>query len=362
MKPDRSNYEIWFIELLDGNLNKDQVEVLKVFLEENPDLQEEFNDLAQISLEPSNHVFTRKKDLFKTAISYTESQFENLCIACLENDLTPGQRVELNEIIDHDESKRKQYELYQKLKLKPLTVSFKRKRTVKKITEGQKIVRWSFAVLSAAATIAILILLNLLVPSSLKQEPLQTLQSISADTLLIELRTPFFAEEPVISAVHNVDGSGNADITAETRAAESGTLLAENNDIVTSQDIPRPEAPGFVITKIPDDIISDYELSANDLMAFNPDLNLPLKDERNNEGKVLAKFFHEKIMKDTAAVNKPVESFDIARAGITGLNKLLGWDMSLQKNTGENGEIKSYYFSSRLLKFKAPVKKSTNTL
>jgi len=36
--------------------------------------------------------------------------------------------------------------------------------------------------------------------------------------------------------------------------------------------------------------------------------------------------------------------------------------MSLQKNTGENGEIKSYYFSSRLLKFKAPVKKSTNNL
>ena len=362
MKPDRSNYEIWFIELLDGNLNKDQVEVLKVFLEENPDLQEEFNDLAQISLEPSNHVFTRKKDLFKTAVSYTESQFENLCIAGLENDLTPGQRVELNEIIDHDESKRKQYELYQKLKLKPLTVSFKRKRTVKKITEGQKIVRWSFAVLSAAATIAILILLNLLVPSSLKQEPLQTLQSISADTLLIELRTPFFAEERVISAVHNVNGSGNADATEETRAAESGTLLAENNDIVTSPDITRPEAPGFVITKIPDDIISDYELSANDLMAFNPDLNLALKDERDNERKVLAKFFHEKIMKDSSAVQKPVESFDIARAGITGLNKLLGWDMSLQKNTGENGEIKSYYFSSRLLKFKAPVKKSTNNL
>ena len=53
---------------------------------------------------------------------------------------------------------------------------------------------------------------------------------------------------------------------------------------------------------------------------------------------------------------------DLAKAGITGLNKLLGWEMSLQKNTDESGDIKSYYFSSRLLKFKAPVKKSANNL
>jgi len=87
-----------------------------------------------------------------------------------------------------------------------------------------------------------------------------------------------------------------------------------------------------------------------------------LIDERSKAGQFIAKFFHEKIMKDTTAVNRPVESYEIAVAGITGLNKLLGWEMSLQKNADENGDVKSYYFSSRLLKFKSPVKKSTNNL
>jgi len=363
MKPDRSNYEIWFIDLLDGKLSKDQVEVLKVFLRDNPDLQEEFNDLTQISLEPSYQVFTRKKALFKPAGGYTESQFENLCIASLENDLTPSQRHELQEIIDRDERKREQYEIYQNLKLKPFPVTFKKKRTVKKLTVDQKILRWSFAGLSAAATIAILIVLYLFVPRGLKQEPVQTSLSTGTDTLFIERSTPVSVREPGISAVRVINGSANVDAITETRDEEPGRMLSENNGIaVTIQDITRPEAPGWVTTNIPDDIISASDPKANELMAFNTDFNPPLTAEKSNEGRAFARFFHARIMKDTVAADRPVESFDIARAGITGLNKLLGWDMSLQKNISENGEIQSYYFSSRLLKFKAPAKNSADNL
>jgi len=57
-----------------------------------------------------------------------------------------------------------------------------------------------------------------------------------------------------------------------------------------------------------------------------------------------------------------VESFEIAQAGITGLNKLFGWEIALNKNTDTNGEIRSYNYSSRLLKFNAPVKKSIKAL
>ena len=45
MQIDRSNYEIWFIDWLDGNLNSLQVEQLKLFLDQNPDLREELDDL-----------------------------------------------------------------------------------------------------------------------------------------------------------------------------------------------------------------------------------------------------------------------------------------------------------------------------
>ena len=41
MKIDRSNYEIWLIDWLDGNLSDLQAEKLLLFLDENPDLKED---------------------------------------------------------------------------------------------------------------------------------------------------------------------------------------------------------------------------------------------------------------------------------------------------------------------------------
>ena len=365
MKPDRSNYEIWFIEWLDGNLNPDQVEALKTFLTENPDLQEEFTDLAQISLEPSDVIFTLKKDLLKPAGSYTESQFEKLCIASLENDLTPEQRVELKEIIYHNERKREIFELYQKLKLKPLPISYKGKSTVKKITAGQKTLRWSFAGLSAAAAIALLLVLEPFSPSDVKNEPRQTAENISTDTLFIERGAQVISIEQVIPAIHKTAGYGRINAIPETRVAEPDMVLAENIDNNLSdstEDIRRSEALSAVSMTIPEDIISTNDVSSKYLVAYNPVVTPPLTDDKDNGGRGFARFFHEKILKDSTKVNKPVESYDLAKAGITGLNKLLGWEMSLQKNTDDNGDIKSYYFSSRLLKFKAPVKKSANNL
>ena len=50
MQIDRSNYEIWFTDWLDGNLNSLQVEQLKLFLDQNPDLREELNDQTTMNL------------------------------------------------------------------------------------------------------------------------------------------------------------------------------------------------------------------------------------------------------------------------------------------------------------------------
>jgi len=364
MKPDRSNYEIWFIDWLDDNLNETEVGYLLAFLKDNPDLQDEFNDLAMVTLEPSDVVFSRKNDIVKQAGCYTETQFDNLCIAFLENDLTPGQRDELKEIIDHDEKKRNQFELFQKLKLKPSQVKFKRKSIVKKLTAGQKVLRLSFAGLSAVATIAILISLYLFFTSDFNREPLQTAQHIYTDTLFIENHTPFFIKETEIPQIQRNSGPATSNSYTETRASQPIAAITDliKNIPESTQDIQRSEVLSALNVPIPENIISAHVTSSNNLISYNPSYQPPLIGERSKAGQFIARFFHEKIMKDTTAVNRPVESYEIAVAGITGLNKLLGWEMSLQKNTDENGDVKSYYFSSRLLKFKSPVKKSTNNL
>jgi hypothetical protein len=61
-------------------------------------------------------------------------------------------------------------------------------------------------------------------------------------------------------------------------------------------------------------------------------------------------------LKENPSPDSPLKGYEFAEAGVSGLNKLLGWEMALDKNNDNNGELKSIYFSSKILKFKAPVK------
>ena len=100
MNVDKSNYEIWLIDWLDGNLNEIQCEHLLCFLNENPDLKEEFDELATFRLKPSGKSFPAKDRLKKTPTTLSDSQFEYLFVAYLENDLSSEQQTELRESIE----------------------------------------------------------------------------------------------------------------------------------------------------------------------------------------------------------------------------------------------------------------------
>jgi hypothetical protein len=365
MKPDRSNYEIWFTDLLDGNLSEKEVEELKVFLNENPDLNEELKGLSILTINPPDFTFGGKNNLSKSTESLSEVQFEYLCIASLENDLTPGQKAEMNEIIDRDELKRKSFERIQKLKLKPFPASFARKSSVKKLTTGQKIFRLSVIGLSVAATIAVIVTIFLLVPGNSDRGSQQIVKDIISDTLIIESRQAIVYREAETKIDHKSINTETKNSIQEILVSEVNVPLAELID----QEMPdsvslfqKAEAPGMIKTAIPENTITALRPAANNILAFDPGYIPPLIDYRSNVQIFFARIFHEKIMKDTRSGTRPVESYEIAQAGIKGLNKLFGWEIALHKNINENGDIRSYNFSSRLLKFNAPVKKSVKAL
>jgi hypothetical protein len=137
--------------------------------------------------------------------------------------------------------------------------------------------------------------------------------------------------------------------------------VAENPDssvlLIRAEPISRLE-----VTLSAEPIIGNISPSSS-LIAFESAPLPPFFDDgRSNVERFFGKFFHEKIMHDPASAYKPVETFDLAEAGLTGLNKLFGWQLALERTTDESGEVKSYYFSSKLLKFNAPVKKAGKEL
>ncbi len=365
MKPDRSNYEIWFTDWLDGNLSEQQARELKLFLSENPDLEEELNGLAVVSLNPPDLTFSGKKRLEQSPEGLSESQFEHLCIASLENDLTTAQKTELDDIISKDGARRKIFELIQKLKVKPMAGSFARKNIVKKLTTGQKILRLSVIGLSAAATIALVVSIFRFLPQNPENGRQAIVQNSMPDSVTIEVRQALASrEEEPVKDHRNINPTERKSITPNSSVAEI-VYLAETADQEVADSatlIQRVESPGYLKVAVPQDIFTAHMAENSVIRVYEPGYIPPLMDNRSNVELFMARLFHERIMKDPNAGTRPVKSFDLAQAGITGLNKLFGWEIALQKNTDENGDTRSYNFSSGLLKFNAPVKKPEKAL
>jgi hypothetical protein len=362
MNIDRSNYEIWFIDWLDGNLDSHQVEELNRFLDENPDLKDEIKELSPIIPQHSGKTFTNKEALKKSPADITGSQFEYLCVAFLENDLTSGQKSELYEIIEQDSEKKKTFELIQKTRLSPLSVSYSHKSGLLRKTAFRKIVRFSVIGLSAAAAVTLIITTFLNAPQKIP-DTINNISGISVPDTLIK--------KPEISIV-----PGNL-------VADNKALKADQKKVIktgqTRKEIVTTLKPGL-IAGTPDDYLmkninnqniiinkirfdSQIEIresfSSNALIASNSEFTIPQEDDgRSNIARFISKTFREKILKEKASSDSPIKGYEIAEAGVSGLNKLLGWEMELDKNNDENGELSSVYFSSKLLKFNTPIKKS----
>ena len=150
----------------------------------------------------------------------------------------------------------------------------------------------------------------------------------------------------------------SAPVTEETVLTDT-----EFPPVLTAEtDFKRLQCPEKISVNLTADIIDTEKSVSASLIPYRPDFIPPLIERRSNVELFMAKLFHEKIMKDPNSGTKPVERYDLARAGILGLNKLFGWELELDRNTDEQGNTRSYYFASRLVKINAPVRKDPENL
>jgi hypothetical protein len=363
MNPDRSNYEIWFIDWLDGKLDDRQTELLQTFLGNNPDLRDELDTLALLNLRKPPGSYPGKELLKKTCSDLPQSQFEYLCVADLENDLSPEQAEDLRNSIGDDHEKIKTYKLIHKTKLIPGNYSYKHKNNLRKITPYQKVIRISFIGLSAAAAaVALFIIINLFPPEDIIIENQQIPQDITENSPAVNANPEVLPENNIIRENIISDRSQPEKVTLQTSDIAPKTITVSQD--INGQADSLLERPDVSVITAPTiaflsgmSFTDKYHINRS-LIAFNTDISLPYDDGRSNVEKFISKFFHEKILKDKSAADKPVKGYEIAEAGITGLNKLFGTELALYRNTDENGEVTSVYFSSKFLKFNAPVKKS----
>ena len=148
----RNNYEAFLLDYVEQNLSPDLVAELMLFLEQNPDLKAELEAFENVTFtaNPST-TFHEKQNLKQTAI-------ETLMIAEIENLNTPQETKELFEEIAQNSSYEKLYHTYQKTILKPITIVFADKKSLKQ--KDTKVVPLYWWISSAAAILVMFLLLK----------------------------------------------------------------------------------------------------------------------------------------------------------------------------------------------------------
>ena len=289
-----------------------------------------------------------------------QSHRHYLCAAYLENDLSKSQKAELQEIINIYPDRKRTFNLIQKTILPPANISYRHKNRLLRRTPLQNVMRTSAIGLSAAAAISFILIIYSVLPGTAYLK-----QSLTAHTLLpdstVQKPSQIIVKERILTDSTPVlsEKKRNQMITSITREKtdpdyDTVTYLSDN------LPVRKTNIPEITINKIPVKPQFDLKKDApgNRLIASKITIDIPdTEDERSNVGKFISKTFREKLLKEKKPNSTPINGFEIAEAGITGLNKLFGWQMALGKKEDENGQPKSVYFSSDILKFNAPVKK-----
>lgn len=118
MNINRENYEIFFIDYLDGNLSPAGLEELVLFLQNNPDLEDELYSVYHVKLPLSPEKFENKLMLKKGQNpTMADNLWDELCVSCIEGQLNESEKNLLQQNINP--ANQNDFNLFLKTKINP---------------------------------------------------------------------------------------------------------------------------------------------------------------------------------------------------------------------------------------------------
>jgi hypothetical protein len=361
MKINRNNYELFFIDYLDGNLSDRDILMLEDFLLINPDLRTELEGTENIILTPDKFDF-KQKDLLKKpdlSLPVNEDNFEDFCIAETENDLNDQQRFGLAEFLKQNPGYKNIFMLFSRLHLMPdQNVIFPEKEKLKKklvLIPGEIL----YPLLSVAAVLAIVLILNFRneeknikslkaeLPSEIISKPGLDTSGVAKKAIDVQPNIPVFQQASVV--VHSSPkGKKQTKAIRELKPLEKKPDENKNKDVLTLQKI----NPSFRI-KLPS--VAYNQVSVPKIqrgkVIYGKENSSQNKQEYLSVAEYARKHFKEKVLGSKEGEDDRLSAWQLADAGINGINKITKGDIKLQKRTDDKGNITAYSFNSKYLSF-----------
>jgi hypothetical protein len=367
-KINRSNYELWLIDYLDQKLTADEKSEVECFLQENPDIREEFEDLNEIVLEDTV-LFHDKEKLKKTTADLLPENIENVddfMIANLEGDLTLQEQRDFNILMKSDEKLEKEYAYYTKTKTFPdHSIVYPQKELLKKsslasLSKTRDLRVQLFSI--AAVLLIMLVLVNAVFfkPNFYKGESIAALNYQSDENVSENRRSWSFHSEQIQEMRKSV-GSQEFQLTAyqndlpptinDKETQHEAEQLA--NDLDTEKSI-EDKVDESTEMKKATPYAKNYKIEREDKPALA--LNTSRATSLNQ---FLVKQFREKALNEEVEESdqRKLSLWDVADAGLQGVGRLFNRDLKLQKQYNQDGQIVAVAYQSPNFGFAAPVRR-----
>jgi hypothetical protein len=329
---DRNNYEIFFIDYIDGNLPLGEIDLLLDFLNENPDLAEELKGLEKIILRPVFHLQNSFAHLKKTDLDLPEI-FEETCIRAIENDLSDKELHDFDDYLQQREDQKRIFELYR------LTVSepdpfivYEKKYRLKKKEKGFVFKYWY--------AVAAIIILGLMLFIPTDQNPIVKPNLQVAKMTETKVSTPLEVKRDI-------------DPIPTVKLVKNHSVIAKNE---TVQE-PITEKKRKV------DFIEPL-ISFTAVVKNNSDLNqyidlISVAKLATKSGKDYSKYLtvNEYLSQKVDEIREKEKNGFFGKLALNTLKKVTGKKFDYTTN---KGKINTFEFNSKLLAFSIPVNSTEN--
>ena len=354
MKINRNNYEVYFINYIEGNLDEKLVDDFLEFLQQNPDLKEELLLFQSVSLEPEEIQFNKKEKLYKNKFDL-ENHFNQASVALLEGDLTNDEKAEFENYLNSHPDKKKEFQLLEKTKLQPdLSIKFSKKNSLYHRPAGRSLIMWSVRI----AAVLVLAFTFFVLANRYTNNQLKESQVADVEKKVPQKGTSEETQQQIVAPEKEVQ---KKEIESENKPTEPKEIkLVQNNTDNQHENFNEPvNEPDIVIERTsvePLEPISrlsaSLEINRSHAALKTIQYTIPEKPVYQDEERYLADVIKEKTGINKLSFNK------IAKAGlniVSGISK-----EKLTYETDESGKVTEINYDSRLFAFSIPTKNETD--
>jgi len=361
MEINKNNYEAYLLDLMEGNLSLEDQQKLRDFLQLNPDCAM-LHDLSGPWILEDHKVIFSGKELLKKEFpnsesTLTASNFDLFSIARMEGDLTLAQEVEHKAMVEKDARRRTEWKQWQQTKLLTRVVEYQGKDELKKSNGLRRRIIW-LSVISAAAAVTLLISL------------------FRMDTALPEMEVAVETPDQVPVAEDQQSDPGPAVSTMEEAiaAADEPVMFSikKNPDrpvesVIESESRKEDQTEDSLLNLLPRDVesrpvrLASYEVYGGELIKMSEydqikPLDLPPSDIHLSSLS-LAQISEIDLQQafDNYTEEKDISLLSVANAGIKGINRLTGADISLMASRDDEGDVSGFRLKSKRFSFTRPI-------